>query len=222
MLCEEYAPITFPEYSSHMHKYSNKKLKNLYKEVFHKDCTIDLVWAKYQISYELARQQDIKNNMYERLKKGSAFREAYKGTMACDLNRTSETLRTMIPFEQKYKSKQEITMTEKPVKVETNNKETTKKGVTLNLTVPETWISVFKDNAVKHLTDEQISKFMHEEFPHLNNKAFDTVHACRNFYNRGGYTKGEKPTLKSVRYLADGSVWKRGSKSKGLKIKKSK
>lgn len=82
-------------------------------------------------------------------------------------------------------------------------------GLTLKKSVPETWVHVFSKQSKNKWTDEKISEFMHQEFPDLKNKAFDQVAGCRNHYNNGGYTKGEKPATKAVRYAADGSVMAR-------------
>lgn len=211
LACDVYASITFKEYSDRMPRYTKNQIRSLYNEVFQKDCICDIVWAKYQISYELARQQYIKDGNLGPLAPGSQFRKAYEGTMRCDLSSTGETLKTLIPFE--LKNSQEINM-KKDNKVNAIKKAAAVKaanrvGLTLKKSVPETWVHVFIAQSKNKWTDEKISEFMHQEFPDLKNKAFDQVAGCRNHYNNGGYTKGVKPVTKAVRYDADGSVIKR-------------
>ena len=217
-ICEVYAPITFEEYCRLMPHMSNSKVRATYKHVFNKECTVPITWAKYQISYELARQSDIKNGNLHRLLKGSEFRSAYEGTMKCDIEHTGETLKTLIQYELKVENSQENIMKienkAKAVKKAVEAKKANRVGVTLGKSVPETWVHVFSTNDKNKWTDEKISQFMHAEFPDLKNKAFDTVHGCRVHYNNGGYTKGVKPASKSVRYLEDGTEWKKGTKAK--------
>lgn len=220
--CDNFADISFQEFSDKADRYTKNQIRKLYKRIFGRECS-DPIWGKYQIHYELARQMYIKRGEFCMLQKGSQFREHYKGTMARDLNRTGETIRTLIPYEMKHNEEntQEYQMKKQnkinAIKKAAEVKKTTRVGITLGLSVPETWIHVFVDNAKSHKADEELSKFMHAEFPDLKNKAFDTVHGCRIHYNNGGYTKGVKPAVKSVRYLADGTEWKRGHKAAAVK-----
>lgn len=204
--CDEYASISFFEYSSKMNDYTNRQIRNIYYQVFKRECNCSEVWAKYQIHYELARQYEVKRGNLEVLSVGSTFREAYKGTMSCDITRTGATLRTLIPYELSKETK----MSE----IKKDAKKVSKcVGRTLGLGVYATWVHVFKENAKNRKSDEEITKFLLSEFPDHQIKSFHAVHACRINYNNGRYTDGIKPTVKSVRYLADGSVWKRGHKA---------
>lgn len=215
--CINFSDISFQEFSDKEDRYTYNQIRKLYKRIFKRECT-DPIWGKYQIHYELARQMYIKQGDVCKLQKGSIFREHYKGTMARDLNRTGETIRSLISYEMKHNEEntQEYQMKKQnkidAIKKAAEVKKTTRVGITLKLSVPETWVHVFVDNAKTHKTDEEISKFMHTEFPDLKNKAFDNVHGCRTHYNNGGYTKGVKPAVKSVRYATDGAEWKRTSK----------
>ena len=218
-VCDEFSPITFSEYSSKVYRYTQKRIKKLYQIVFHKPCETNAVWAKHLIHYELARQQYIKNGQLSYLDKDSQFRKAYMAVKNQDINHVNENLKTLIPYELKHhdeNSQENIMKQEKKVeaiKKAAEVKRTNRLGVTLGLSVPETWVRVFIANAKEHKSDAEISKFMHTEFPDLKNKAFDTVHGCRVHYNNGGYTKGVKPEVKSVRYADDGSELKRISKA---------
>ena len=69
-----------------------------------------------------------------------------------------------------------------------------------NLGVIATWIKLFSENAKHKLTDEQISKAMHVNFPGRDSAVFDHVAAVRSRYNAGILTKGEAPKVRSVRY----------------------
>lgn len=227
MLCDRYSNMSFKEYHDKIHSYTRNQLRSIYQEVFGRPCTCNVVWAKYQISYELARQMEIKNGTHERLIKGSEFRKAYEGTMRCDLSSTGETLKTLIPFELKnYDENSQENIMKKEAKVEAMKKAAAVKaanrvGVTLKKSVPETWVHVFKTNVKNKWTDNQISEFMHKEFPDLKNKAFDQVKGCRNHYNNGGYTKGEKPAVRAVGYDAEGNVIGRGAKKAAPATKKA-
>ena len=209
--CECYSNLTFKEYSDKMHSCTRNQIRSIYNEVFQKDCTCDAVWAKYQISYELARQQYIKEGNLEPLAVGSQFRKAYEGTMKCDLSSTGETLKTLIPYELKNSQENDMKKDNKvnAIKKAAAVKAANRLGLTLKKSVPETWVHVFIAQSKNKWTDEKISEFMHQEFPDLKNKSFDQVAGCRNHYNNGGYTKGVKPVTKAVRYAADGSVIKR-------------
>lgn len=354
VVCERYSNLSFKEYHDKIHNYTRNQIRNIYKEVFGRPCTCSIVWAKYQISYELARQMEIKNGCLERLAKGSEFRKAYEGTMRCDLSSTGETLKTLIPFEMNHydensqenimkkenkikaikkaaaakaalpntdeasvtkdivalvaektgypegmldldldmeadlgidtvkqaelfaimREKYQIARQEgvqlkdyptirsiikyamahagtegaatvaaapaaaqapaavtsapapapaavQPAPVAAAPKAANRVGITLKKSVPETWVHVFKSNAKNKWTDEKISEFMHQEFPDLKNKAFDQVKGCRNHYNNGGYTKGEKPAVRAVGYDAEGNVIGRAAKKAAPAPKKA-
>lgn len=83
-------------------------------------------------------------------------------------------------------------------------------GKTSGVGVQETWIGVFAKNETckkaDRLTDEQISAYMHSEFPSKDSKVFDQVQAVRNKYNKGGFKKVGTPSKQSNRYDADGNV----------------
>lgn len=227
VVCDRYSNISFKEYHDKIHNYTRNQLRSIYQEVFGHPCTCNVVWAKYQISYELARQLEIKNGTLERLAKGSEFRKAYEGTMRCDLSSTGETLKTLIPFEMNhYDENSQENIMKKENKIQAIKKAAATKaanrvGVTLKKSVPETWVYVFKSNAKNKWTDEKISEFMHQEFPDLKNKAFDQVKGCRNHYNNGGYTKGEKPAVRAVGYDAEGNVMGRAAKKAAPAPKKA-
>ena len=72
----------------------------------------------------------------------------------------------------------------------------------LGLKVGETWAHVFAENEkrAKKWTDEEISKFMKSEFTDRRPKNFDKPNRARRFYNRGGFTKGNVPTVLSKRW----------------------
>lgn len=218
VVCERYSNLSFKEYHDKIHNYTRNQIRNIYQEVFGRPCTCSVVWAKYQISYELARQMDIKNGTFERLAKGSEFRKAYEGTMRCDLSSTGETLKTLIPFELKhYDENSQENIMKKEAKVEAMKKAAATKaanriGLTLKKSVRDTWAYVLSHNDKTKWTDDKISEFMHQEFPDLKNKTFDQVNACRGHYNRGEYTKGIKPAKASVRYDEHGEVITRSAK----------
>jgi hypothetical protein len=68
------------------------------------------------------------------------------------------------------------------------------------LGVIATWIKLFEESAKRKLTDEQISKAMHVNFPGRESAVFDHVAAVRSRYNAGILTKGEVPKVRAVRY----------------------
>jgi len=148
--------------------------------------------------------------------KGSAFRSAYEGTMRCDLSSTGEMLKTIIPLEQKYYQKNlKENLMKKEAKVAAIKKAAEVKkskciGITLGLSVYDTWVHVFKKNAITHATDDKITEFLLSEFPDHQIKSFYAVHACRGYYNQGRFTKGVKPEVKSVRYNEAGEPMVRG------------
>ena len=153
VVCERYSNLSFKEYHDKIHNYTRNQIRSIYQEVFGRPCTCSVVWAKYQISYELARQMEIKNGCLERLAKGSEFRKAYEGTMRCDLSSTGETLKTLIPFEMNhYDENSQENIMKKENKIQAIKKAAATKaanrvGVTLKKSVPETWVHVFKSNA---------------------------------------------------------------------------
>lgn len=77
-------------------------------------------------------------------------------------------------------------------------------GKTLGLGTMQTWIQVFQQNAKKKLSDDQISKFMHKEFPDSTATDFDNVHRVRGFYNSGKRFPAPKVSYK--RYDEEGNV----------------
>ncbi len=88
-----------------------------------------------------------------------------------------------------------------------------------NLGVIATWIKLFSENAKHKLTDEQISKAMHVNFPGRDSAVFDHVAAVRSRYNAGILTKGEVPKVRSVRYDEKGKEI--SGRAKGKKAKKT-
>lgn len=86
------------------------------------------------------------------------------------------------------------------------------------LGVIQTWIKLFSENAKRKLTDEQISKAMHVNFPGRESAVFDHVAAVRSRYNAGILTKGEVPKVRSVRYDEKGKEI--SGRSKGKKAAK--
>ena len=223
--CDRFSNMTFKEYSDRMNSLTRNQVRNIYKEVFDKECTCNVVWAKYQISYELARQQEIRSKNLERLQPNSAFRKAYDAVMAFDLEHVGETIRTLIPYELKHNNEnsEEYLMKKeqkvKAIKKAAEVKAARRVGVTLGKSVIQTWVHIFQTNAKNKWTDERISEFMHAEFPELHNKTFDQVHTIRGYYNGGRYTEN-KPEVKSVRYDAEGNVIGRASK-KAVKAPKA-
>lgn len=211
LMCDRFSNYSFQEFSDKIGHFTNKQIRNIYKEVFGRDCTCDPVWAKYQIQYELARQNDIKAGKLSRLYRGTAFRKAYEGTMRCDLSRTSETLKTLIPFEQKCNNMKKQENKTTAIKKAVEAKKSKCIGITLGLSVYDTWVSVFQKNETAHKTDEEITAFMLSEFPDHQIKSFYNVHACRGYYNQGRFTKGVKPEIKSVRYNEAGQPIGRGA-----------
>ncbi len=81
-------------------------------------------------------------------------------------------------------------------------------GKTLGLGIVQTWASIFQKNATcaksERMTDDQISAFMHKEFPDRKAKDFDRVQRVRSWYNRGG--AGEAPKVPSVPYDKEGNA----------------
>lgn len=198
LICEKFAPISFDEYSRRINKLTKKQIRTFYGVVFPgKPLPESIVWAKYQVQYELARQAEIRKGSYNRLMKGSLFRQAYLGTMRCDLEATSPTLKTLIPLEEK-EMKTKIENETAAVKKQPRRAKTI--GVTLGLSVYDTWAAVFQKNETEHKTDAQITEFLLQEFPDHQIKSFHQVHTCRGYYNNGRFTKGVKPAVKSVAY----------------------
>lgn len=213
--CLRYSNLSFQEYSDRIGKYTNRQIRSIYKEVFDRECAVNIVWAKYQIHYELARQMLIKSGQ----KISAAFKEHYLGTMKCDLSKTGETLKTLIPFELKYndensmENKMKAQNKANAIKKAVEVKKSKCIGITTGLSVYDAWVLCFKKNAKEHKPDEEITKFLLAEFPDHQIKSFYAVHACRINYNNGRYTKGVKPEVKSVKYNADGTEWKRARKA---------
>lgn len=214
-VCDRYSNLSFQEYSDRIGKYTSRQIRSIYKEVFDRDCAVDVVWAKYQIQYELARQMLIKSNQNI----SAEFKSHYQGTMRCDLSATGETLKTLIPFELKYndensmENKMKAQNKAQAIKKAVEAKKSKCIGITTGLSVYDAWVLCFKKNAKEHKPDEEITKFLLSEFPDHQIKSFHNVHACRIMYNNGRFTKGVKPEIKSVRYLAEGSEWKRSKKA---------
>lgn len=77
-------------------------------------------------------------------------------------------------------------------------------GRTFGLGTMATWIKLFQENAKKKMTDDQISKFMHKEFPDSTATDFDNIQRVRTFYNSGKRFPAPKVSYK--RYDTDGSV----------------
>lgn len=96
--CDYFSNVSFQEFSRNMDKYSKAKLQELYVSLFGKPCT-NIIWAKYQIHYELARQLYIQNEQFDKLWKGAIFRKHYEGTMSENVNQTGETIRSAILIE---------------------------------------------------------------------------------------------------------------------------
>lgn len=234
-VCIKPCQLTFQEYSGKIGRYTNKQIRKLFKLVFGKECTINEVWAKYLIQYELARQQCVVRGAVAQLEKGSQFRNAYMAVRRMDLSKVNENLKTLIVYELKHNnnemSKETLMKKQEAIKTAAEVKKSKCIGVTTGLSVYDAWVYIFKKNATAHEPDEKITEFMLSEFPDHQIKSFHQVHAVRINYNNGRYTKGVKPEVKSVRYLADGSEWKRGHKAvepkkveavKPSKIKKAK
>lgn len=222
-VCQEFSPISFQEYSGKIERYTNKQLRKIFKQVFHRECDIDIVWARYLIQYELSRQQYIKEGKLSYLDKNSQFRKAYMAVRRKDITNVNENLKTLIAYDMKHQtviSQETLMKKQESIKKAAEVKKSNRLGVTLGLSVAETWVHVFTINAKEHNTDDKISAFMHSEFPDLKNKAFDTVHGCRVHYNNGGYTKGVKPEVKSVRYDENGNELKRIAKKAVVAPKK--
>lgn len=90
-------------------------------------------------------------------------------------------------------------------------------GVTTGLPILGAWCFVFQQNekapnrAFRNgdrpgdgkMTDEQISAWMHDEFPGRESPAFDHPQGCRRDYNSGKFTKEFKPKTPSQRYGPD-------------------
>jgi hypothetical protein len=94
-------------------------------------------------------------------------------------------------------------------------------GVTSKLGVSDTWSMLFRQNAKKRLTDEQLLARMKKEFP--RRKKFQPVGRVRNFYNRGVQGYGNPAgtnitkTKKSVPYDAKGRETKNSDWGKDRK-----
>lgn len=82
-------------------------------------------------------------------------------------------------------------------------------GRTTKVGVVQTWCELFERNekAPKNqkLTDEQISKQMHREFPGKASAIFDRAQLVRNRYNKGALTRGKLPKIQSHCYDDDGN-----------------
>lgn len=81
-------------------------------------------------------------------------------------------------------------------------------GRTTKVGVVQTWCELFERNEKsaknQKLTDEQISKQMHREFPTKSSVIFDRVQMVRNRYNKGALLRGKLPKAQSHRYDAEG------------------
>lgn len=84
-----------------------------------------------------------------------------------------------------------------------------KTGKNLGLGVGETWAYVFGFNAkakkADRMSDEMIAGFMADEFPQSKAATFARVQQYRSNYNRGMYTNGAAPKVKSVPYDDEGN-----------------
>lgn len=84
------------------------------------------------------------------------------------------------------------------------------KGKTSGLGIQDAWAHIFQKNEKasknKRLTDEQISKWMHKEFPGRGSTVFDHVQGVRTKYNKGGLSGNVAPKTQSKRYDSDGAV----------------
>ena len=98
-------------------------------------------------------------------------------------------------------------------------------GKTTGVGVQGAWVWVFDANAkaskAKRMTDPQISKFMHKEFPKRASAVFDRVQGVRTKYNKGGLTGGIVPKRQSQRFDEAGAVMDGASKP-GPKASKKK
>lgn len=83
-------------------------------------------------------------------------------------------------------------------------------GKTTGLGIQDAWVHVFEQNSkakkADRMTDDQISAWMHNEFPGRESKVFDRVQSVRTKYNKGGLTRGVVPSIQSVPYDAEGNV----------------
>jgi len=78
-------------------------------------------------------------------------------------------------------------------------------GKTTGVGVHQTLAVLFKDNHMKKLTDEQLSKAYIKEFPSKANDALAQPNQFprhRRNYNAGKFTGGEAPKRQSVQYTA--------------------
>ncbi|MFH1717292.1 MAG: hypothetical protein ABIF19_08085 [Planctomycetota bacterium] len=99
-------------------------------------------------------------------------------------------------------------------------KKTIKKVTGKNgLGVIQTWVKLFEENPKHKLTDEQISKAMHTNFPGRESAIFDHPGVVRTRYNAGLLTKGQVPKVRSVRYDEKGQEVS-GRKAKVKKVVK--
>lgn len=73
-------------------------------------------------------------------------------------------------------------------------------GKTTKLGIQGAWAYIFRENAKRKLSDVEIAKWMHKEFPGRGSKVFDAVSAVRSKYNAGGLTGGEAPKVRAVQY----------------------
>lgn len=99
-------------------------------------------------------------------------------------------------------------------------------GLSLGLTIGQTWAHLFERNEKcpkkDKLTDDAISEFIKKEFPDNTSKNMDQVPVVRNMYNIGRYTGGVVPKSKSRRYDESGSVIEKGARGGGKKKAASK
>lgn len=221
--CTNFSSVSWQEYSNKIYRYTDKQVRKIYKAVFGHECEMDVVWARYLIQYELCRQQYIKEGKTAPLEKNSQFRKAYTAVQKMDIAHVNENLKTLIVYDIKHKenvSQESIMKKQAAIKKAVEVKKAKCIGITLGLTVTDTWEHVFRKNAKDHKTDEEITKFLLAEFPDHKIKAFYNINTCRNQYNNGRFTKGVKPEVKSVRYGADGNVLGRVTK-KAAPVKKA-
>lgn len=181
-----------------------------YTELFHKELEAEAltILAYLRVRYELEYR--------DRKSTGAiitdSFKQNYNAAQSMKLDMFNSTMQTLVgnTIKEEYKMKGTKAVRSENAKkgIATFQK---LKGKTLGLGASETWVYLFERNETlpkaKKLTDEQISKFMHSEFPGRKSKIFDQVQLVRRaYYNKGRCVGqgGKPPKLISQAYAAGG------------------
>lgn len=223
-VCENFSAYTAQDFrrDGDIYDFSPRKLTEIWQTLF-KDkpsnfpntTGANYFWMYQQISYELSRQEALKNKQTLH----PAFKEQYRATFAKNLDGLDEFGKWLYGY---LKTKKE----DSPMAVKTKKVAAIKKavevkkqnslGIKTKMTTRQFWYKILSQNFTKKLTDKQLGDLCKAEFPDLKLKTFDKINDVRvNLYNKGligeikeasvaygedrkPLTKGKGPKVKAV------------------------